>query len=99
MIFLRHPRPQAPAGLCYGRMDIDIGTKGEADILRALCQTPKVTRVVASPALRCRKLAETMLDERGRMLPRHAAFERELQAGWLADIASGEGSDEEAIGA
>ncbi len=50
-------------------------------------------------AVRCRKLAETMLDERGRMLPRHAAFERELQMGWLADIASGQGSDEEAIGA
>ncbi|MHA1528022.1 MAG: histidine phosphatase family protein [Alphaproteobacteria bacterium] len=60
MIFLRHPRPQAPAGLCYGRMDIDIGPKGEADILRALRQTPKVTRVVASPALRCRKLAEAL---------------------------------------
>jgi alpha-ribazole phosphatase len=60
MIFLRHPKPQAPAGLCYGRTDLDIGPEGEAEIARALRQTQRVTRVVASPALRCRKLAEEL---------------------------------------
>ena len=60
MIFLRHPKPQAPAGLCYGRMDIGVGPEGEADIRRALGETPRLARIVASPALRCRKLAEEL---------------------------------------
>jgi len=60
MIFLRHPKPQAPAGLCYGRTDLDIGSDGEAEIARAMAATPPVVRVIASPALRCRRLAEEL---------------------------------------
>ena len=58
MIFLRHPKPDVSPGLCYGRTDLDIGPDGEAEIARAMEATPKVDRVIASPALRCRKLAE-----------------------------------------
>ena len=58
MIFLRHPRPGNAAGLCYGRTDLDIGPDGPAEIARAMETTPKVLRVIASPALRCRRLAE-----------------------------------------
>jgi ATP-dependent DNA helicase RecG len=50
-------------------------------------------------AVECRALAESMVDEQGRLDPRYAALEHELHHGWLADIAAGEGADEEAIGA
>lgn len=60
MIFLRHPRPDVPAGMCYGRMDVGVGAEGEADIRRALAETPPLARIVASPALRCRGLAEAL---------------------------------------
>jgi alpha-ribazole phosphatase len=60
MIFLRHPRPDKASGLCYGRTDLDIGPDGEAEIARALAATPPVVRVIASPALRCRRLAEAL---------------------------------------
>lgn len=65
MIFLRHPKPDAPAGLCYGRTDLDIGPDGAAEIAAAVCETPRLTRVVASPALRCRKLAEALAERDG----------------------------------
>jgi alpha-ribazole phosphatase len=58
MIFLRHPKPDKASGLCYGRTDLDIGPDGGAEIARAMEATPKVGRVIASPALRCRRLAE-----------------------------------------
>jgi alpha-ribazole phosphatase len=60
VIFLRHPQPGAAAGICYGRTDIGIGPDGEAEIVRALDVTPKLTRIIASPALRCRALAEAL---------------------------------------
>jgi alpha-ribazole phosphatase len=60
MMFLRHPRPEVPAGTCYGRMDIGVGPEGEADIQRALGETPTLKRIIASPALRCRGLAEAL---------------------------------------
>jgi alpha-ribazole phosphatase len=59
VIFLRHPKPDS-SGLCYGRTDLDIGPDGEAEIARAMQTTPKVGRVIASPALRCRRLAEAL---------------------------------------
>ncbi|HUF87559.1 MAG TPA: histidine phosphatase family protein [Thermohalobaculum sp.] len=60
MIFLRHPTPQAPPGLCYGRLDLAAGAAAEAEIARALDLTPPVARVIASPARRCRGLAEAL---------------------------------------
>jgi RecG-like helicase len=50
-------------------------------------------------AVRCRELAEEMVDPHGRLDPRYAAFEAAMRDGWLADIARGEGAEEEAIGA
>ncbi len=50
-------------------------------------------------AVRCRELAETMLDDDGRLLPAYDAFGRELAAGWLAAVATGEGATEESVGA
>jgi len=57
MIFLRHPTPDVEPGTCYGRTDLDIAEIGHEQINRALELTPPIKRVMASPALRCRKLA------------------------------------------
>jgi alpha-ribazole phosphatase len=60
MIFLRHPTPDIPKNVCYGRTDMDIAAIGHQQIDQALKDTPPLTRIVASPALRCRKLAEQL---------------------------------------
>lgn len=57
MIFLRHPTPDVEPGTCYGQTDLDIAEIGHEQIERALDITPPVKRILASPALRCRKLA------------------------------------------
>ncbi len=57
MIFLRHPRPEVQEGICYGQTDLVIGSEGEAQIALALKATPRIARVIASPARRCRRLA------------------------------------------
>lgn len=50
-------------------------------------------------AVACRRLAEDMVDAHGRLDGRYSAFERAMTEGWLAEIAAGEGSEEESIGA
>jgi ATP-dependent DNA helicase RecG len=50
-------------------------------------------------AVRCRELAERMVDPQGRVMPAYAAFDRVLHEGWLASVAAGEGVDAEGIGA
>lgn len=65
MIFLRHPKPEAPPGLCYGRRDLAPGPEAAAEIARALAETLPVGRVLASPARRCRGLAEALAGRDG----------------------------------
>lgn len=65
MIFLRHPTPDVKPGICYGRSDLEIAGIGHQQIDSALEQTPKATRIVASPALRCRKLALSLAERDG----------------------------------
>ena len=48
---------------------------------------------------RCRELAESLLDENGRLLPEWASLQHELEQGWLAAIASGDAATEDSIGA
>ena len=62
MIFLRHPTPHVEQGICYGRTDLDIAPIGHEQIDKALESTPKFTRIVASPALRCRKLTLSLAE-------------------------------------
>ena len=50
-------------------------------------------------AVRCRELAEQIVDPHGRLDPRLTDLQRALTQGWLAEIAAGEGRDEESIGA
>jgi len=65
MIFLRHPTPDVPTGTCYGQTDLDIAEIGHAQIENAVQVTPVVERVIASPALRCQKLAHAIADRHG----------------------------------
>ncbi|GMG81057.1 hypothetical protein LNKW23_02690 [Paralimibaculum aggregatum] len=59
-VFLRHPRPAVAPGTCYGRLDLPEGPRASVEIAAALRAAPAVSAVVASPALRCRRLAERL---------------------------------------
>lgn len=65
MIFLRHPTPDIAQGICYGQTDMGIATVGHQQIEIALEETPALTRIIASPAKRCRKLAEQLAKRDG----------------------------------
>lgn len=65
MIFVRHPRPDVAQGTCYGRLDLDIHADGHGQIERALKLVPRSRKILASPALRCRKLALSLADRDG----------------------------------
>jgi len=65
VIFLRHPSPKVAAGICYGRLDLDIAEEAHAQIERAVAITGPVRRILASPALRCRRLALAMAEREG----------------------------------
>jgi alpha-ribazole phosphatase len=60
MIFLRHPKPAVEAGICYGQLDLDIHAEGRLQIRHAIKTIPRARAVVASPALRCRDLAQAI---------------------------------------
>jgi len=60
IVLLRHPRPKVRPGLCYGRTDLPEGATAGAEIATALRTTPRVAIVAASPATRCRRLAERL---------------------------------------
>ncbi len=65
MIFLPHPTPEVAPGTCYGRLDLDIAEIGFGQIEEALKTTPKAKRILASPALRCRELANRLAERDG----------------------------------
>ena len=65
MIFLRHPTPDVEPGVCYGRLDLDIAEIGHEQISTALDTTPPIRKILASPALRCRKLTNTLAELHG----------------------------------
>jgi alpha-ribazole phosphatase len=65
MIFVRHPRPGIDPGICYGRLDIDIHPEGHAQIVKAVEMAPPARLLLASPARRCRSLAEAIALRQG----------------------------------
>lgn len=65
MIFLRHPTPDVVPGTCYGQTDLDIAEIGHEQIKLAMESTPAIEHILASPALRCRKLALTLAERDG----------------------------------
>lgn len=65
MIFIRHPVTDAPEGFCYGRTDVGLGPDAADQIAAALRTVPPVAAIVASPARRCRELAERIAQRDG----------------------------------
>lgn len=57
---LRHPRPSAAPGLCYGQLDLPPGPQAASEIASALAATPRAAALVTSPARRARVLAEAL---------------------------------------
>jgi len=86
--------------------ETDWQLRGEGDVL-GLAQSglPRLRLAsLKSPqdqatAVACRALAESLLDEEGRLLPGLAALAEELAHGWLRDVAAGEGASEASVGA
>ncbi|MEM8792842.1 MAG: histidine phosphatase family protein [Pseudomonadota bacterium] len=62
MIFLRHPTPDVERGVCYGRLDLGLGPAASMEIAAVLTQLPSVRRLYSSPATRCLKLAEAIVE-------------------------------------
>jgi len=56
-LWLRHPRTAAPAGLCYGRLDVGWAAGAAAEIRTGLAAVPRSRAVWTSPARRCLDLA------------------------------------------
>lgn len=64
LIFLRHTKPYAPEGLCYGRTDLALAP-GFGQAAQRLCDAlPPVNTVISSPLSRCRVLAQTIAKNR-----------------------------------
>jgi alpha-ribazole phosphatase len=62
---MRHTRPVLSSDYCYGSLDIDVASSFESDARAALRQLTDVTRIVSSPLIRARRLAEWIAERRG----------------------------------
>ncbi len=58
MIFLRHPTTDAGPDVCYGQLDVGLGSTARAEMDAALTAIGPVERIHASDLSRCRILAE-----------------------------------------
>lgn len=58
LTFLRHTTPDVAKGTCYGRTDLGLAATFEDELAQVLNGLPKVDRIVCSPLIRCRTLAE-----------------------------------------
>lgn len=97
VFLIRHPRPLGEVGVCYGRLDLDAEDPLSVAV-RLKPLLPAGIKVISSPLLRARRLAEaldpeTHIDERlseidfgeweGRSWD---AIERNALDAWAADI-------------
>ncbi len=62
---IRHPRPRAAIGLCYGRLDVTVGSKDLANTVSALrqqipAQVIRHAPIYTSPLSRCADLARQL---------------------------------------
>ena len=80
LILVRHTRPAAAEGRCYGRTDLAPGPDLPAAARAILARLAPVDRIVSSPLLRCRRLA-AVLGARLRVPVRLDAAWRELDFG------------------
>ncbi|MSU88372.1 hypothetical protein GE300_01920 [Rhodobacteraceae bacterium 2CG4] len=64
LTLLRHPSVSV-RGICYGRAEVRLAAGHAGQIARAVALTPPPRRVVASPAIRCRGLAQALCRAHG----------------------------------
>ncbi len=65
LFLIRHTRPAAPDGVCYGVTDVDVAPTFGRDAARVIATLPVVERLVTSPLRRCLRLAERIGVARG----------------------------------
>jgi len=64
LIFLRHSKPDAPEGLCYGRTNLALAPGLDAISDRLDHTLPSFTRILTSPLSRCLRLAQLIANKR-----------------------------------
>jgi len=65
LVLVRHTRPSIAGGVCYGQLDIPLSESAANDIRSCLQQIPLASRVITSPAQRCRVLAQAIAARHG----------------------------------
>jgi len=64
LYLIRHPTPDIDLGICYGQIDIDVGSQFAEEAQRTLAWLPPVELIVTSPLLRARRLADYLAEVR-----------------------------------
>lgn len=64
LTFLRHTTPDVAKGICYGVTDLEVAGSFENEVAAVLADLPSVERIVSSPLLRCRSLANRVAEAR-----------------------------------
>lgn len=64
LILVRHTRPKVAAGLCYGKLDLELADDFADEAAAVLAVLPDIQRVASSPLQRCRALARYIADAR-----------------------------------
>lgn len=62
LILLRHTTPEVEPGICCGQTDLDVAATFETEAIATLAALPQAHRIVTSPLVRCRKLADFIGD-------------------------------------
>jgi alpha-ribazole phosphatase len=60
LTLLRHTRPLAAEGLCYGASELELGPDFAIEAQALLARLARPDRIVTSPLLRCLRLAELL---------------------------------------
>ena len=58
LTLVRHTRPRVADGICYGMTDLDLAPTFDDEAARVVAALAPAERLVSSPLLRCRRLAE-----------------------------------------
>jgi len=66
LVIVRHTRPDIAAGICYGQRDLDVATSFGQEAAAVVERLPAFGKIVASPLLRCRRLAEHVGEHHGK---------------------------------
>lgn len=58
LYLIRHPTPDIDPGICYGQIDIDVGSRFAEEAQRTQAWLPPVELIFTSPLLRAQRLAD-----------------------------------------